>query len=103
MGWKGQETSIGYIPTQRDIRPVISHEEGQCLSEAKEVQRALPSALLRLHETIPERRTIPPFGYMQSLHTGQLKHCPLQIHQLPSIHTINTNLAEFIPAKAVFI
>ena len=27
--------SIEYITAKRDVRPIISHEEGQCLSEAK--------------------------------------------------------------------
>ena len=31
--------SIGYIPGQRDIRPVISRGRGQCLSGAEEVPR----------------------------------------------------------------
>ena len=30
---------IGYIPGQRDIRPIISHGRGQWLSEAEEVPR----------------------------------------------------------------
>ena len=29
-----KELSIGYTPAKRDIRPVISHGGGQCLSEA---------------------------------------------------------------------
>ena len=33
-----------YIPTKMDIRHVISCGEGQCLSEAKEVQEHRPSA-----------------------------------------------------------
>ena len=37
-----QDTSIGYIPGQRDIRPVISRGRGQCLSGAEEVPRASP-------------------------------------------------------------
>ena len=36
---------IYYIPSKRDIRPVISHREEQCLSEAKEVPRVKPEAL----------------------------------------------------------
>ncbi len=43
--------SIGYIPAQRDIRPVISRGKGQCLSEAEEVSRAQPETLPRLHES----------------------------------------------------
>jgi len=38
------QVSIGYIPVQRDIGPVISCEKGQCLSEAKEEPRAKPKA-----------------------------------------------------------
>ena len=48
--------SMGYIPAKRDIRPVISRGEGQRLSDAKEVPRAKPEALPRLHEStgLPE-------------------------------------------------
>ena len=37
----------GYIPGQRDIRPVISNGKSQCLSGAEEVPRAKPEALPR--------------------------------------------------------
>ena len=42
---------IGYIPGQRDIRPVISRGRGQCLSGAEEVPRAKPEALPRRNES----------------------------------------------------
>ena len=32
-----QDISIGYIPSKRDIRLIISHREGQCFCEASEV------------------------------------------------------------------
>ena len=35
-----QSLSVGYIPGQRDIRPVISRGRGQCLNGAEEVPRA---------------------------------------------------------------
>ena len=35
----------------KSIRPVISHGDGQCLSEAKEVPQAEPEAVPRLHES----------------------------------------------------
>ena len=35
-----KSTSIGYIPGQWDIRPIISRGRGQCLSRAEEVPRA---------------------------------------------------------------
>ena len=40
-----QYICIGYILGQRDIRSVISHGRGQCLSGAEEVPRAKPEAL----------------------------------------------------------
>ena len=43
--------NIGCIPAKRDMRPVIFGGEGQCLSEAKNVPRAKPEALPRLHES----------------------------------------------------
>ena len=43
--------SMEYIPAKRDIRLVISHREGQRLSEAKGVLRAKPETLPRLCES----------------------------------------------------
>ena len=42
---------IGYIPANRDIRPITPHREGQCLSQSKEVPRAKPKALPRPHKS----------------------------------------------------
>ena len=39
-----QAIRIGYIPAKRDVTPVISLGEGQCLSEAKGVPRVKPEA-----------------------------------------------------------
>ena len=52
---------IGYIPGQRDIRPVTSRGRGQCLSGAEEVPRAKPEALPRQNESM---RAQPAAGYM---------------------------------------
>ena len=43
--------SVGYIPAERDIRPVISRGKGQCLSGAEEVLRAKPEALPKCNES----------------------------------------------------
>ena len=44
--------SIGYIPGQWDIRPVISGRRGQCVTGAEEVPRAKPEAE-RKHWPLP--------------------------------------------------
>ena len=36
--------SVGYIPVERDIRPITSLGEGQCLSGAKQAPKAKPKA-----------------------------------------------------------
>ena len=43
--------SVGYIPGQPDIRPVISRGRGQCLNGAEEVPRTKPEALPRWNES----------------------------------------------------
>ena len=41
---------MGYIPAKKEIRPLITCREGQCLWEDKEVPREKPGALPRLCE-----------------------------------------------------
>jgi len=40
------------IPVHWDIRPIISHGKGQCLSEVKEDPKVKPEALPRQNETL---------------------------------------------------